>query len=250
MAKKKKTAPVVIRDPLRDIFVQLAEFILDEATQKISIEKVDRVLYDNAVIDAFMSFDRPVSFGQLSQEVNQLANRVLDIPHSKNVIWLLKVCQTSFKQDEAKKVRRLFDHDMLHYVKTALWLCAYNSLREFSLPILSSDTDEILCRLQGVFTTADEKLDKEKEKEKYLINIMSLKDARWGFLPYPEHISPFDLITILEDNDYHVKHPELYHFTLSLQSAIYGTYERYHIFKFVRDIIKRLIEEDCKHNET
>lgn len=244
MAKKKKITPVTVADPLRDIFVQLAGYIFEEETQKICIKKVEHVLYDNAVIHAFMSFDRPVSIGQLSQEINQFTNRVLDIQQAKIISWMLKTRLTHFKHHEDKKSRRMFDGAMLDYVKTALWLCAYSALRTFTIPLLSSDVDEALCRLQGVFSNADEKLNKEEEKEKYLINILSLKDRRWGFLPYPEHISPFDLVLILEDNGYHHQYPELYHFTLSLQSSIYNAYERYHIFKFVRDIIKQLIQED------
>lgn len=244
MAKKKKSTPVSIADPLRDIFVKLADYIIDEVTQKISIRKVEHVLYGNTIVDAFMSFDRHVSFGQLSQEVTQFINRVLDLAQAKIVIWILKTRLSHFKLYDDKKARHKFDDLMLDYVKVAVWLCAYNSLRVFTTPLLSTDVDEALCRLQGVFSTSEEKLDKEEEKEKYLINIMSLKDARWGFLPYPEHISPFDLVMILEDNGYHLHHPDLYHFTLSLQSSIYNGYERYHIFKFVRDIIKQLIEED------
>lgn len=243
MAKKKKSTPVTVTDPLRDIFVRLADFVIVDATQKICIEKVEDVLYNNAIVHAFLSFDRPVSYGQLYQETNQFINRILDVQQAKIVLWMLRASLIKKATDD-KKSRRMFDDEMLDCVKRSLWLCAYSSLRMFSIPLLSSDVDEALCRLQGVFSTADEKLDKEEEKEKYLVNILSLKDSRWGFFPYPEHISPFDLVRILEDNGYDHKYPELYHFTLSLQSSIYNAYERYHIFKFVRDIIKQIFLED------
>lgn len=161
---------------------------------------------------------------------------------TRMVQWLFKerIIEILGRGDKTQKYP--VDHLFINVLKEVLWVCCYLRIKNPRRIKLIGNTLDCLSRLQGVYL--DDSVPEKRysdDKQEYIINILSLKDLRHGFLPYPDQIDPADLETLLFDND--LVSDDLLWVIRSLIKEPFNPYERYHVFKFARDIVIAKLEE-------
>lgn len=243
MSKKKKNSKGIIANPFESIAKSVVDYLVT-GHNKISLKRLETILYEDYIIDDFFKIETPFSGGQLIDEFTKLINRFDPVTGLKMVSWLFKERIARVLIRENKKERYFFDTVCLNLFKEVLWVIYYVSNKPTSRILLIGNTYECLSRLQGVYLEMAQpaKIFAEN-KERYLINALSLKDSRYAFLPYPEQIDPTDLENVLIVNGLSESHEELMWAVRNLGKGPYNIYERYHIFKFVRDLVFMALTE-------
>lgn len=243
MSRKKKISKGVLISPFEKIVTCVVDYLIVNHN-KISLKRLETILYENYIVEDFFKIETPFSGGQLVDEFTKLINRFDPVSGLKMVSWLFKEHIPSVLIRNDKKEKYFFDDACLNLFKEVLWIIYYISNKPSSRILLIGNTYECLSRLQGVYLAINQptKIFAEN-KRKYLINALSLKDNRYDFLPYPEQIDPTDLENILIVNGLRESHDSLMWAVRNLGKDPYSAYERYHVFKFVRDLVNIALTE-------
>lgn len=243
MSKKKKISKGVINNPFEKIVRCLVNYLI-VGNNKISLKRLETVLYEDYLIDDFLKIETPFSGGQLIDEFTKMINRFEPVSGLKMVSWLFKEHIQEVLIREGKKEKYLFDTLCLNLIKEILWVIYYISNKPSTRILLIGNTFECLSRLQGVYLALSASTkDFTANKRKYLINVLSLKDSRYPLLPYPEQIDPTDLESILFNNGLDINNESLVWAVKNLGKDPYSAYERYHVFKYVRNLIIEALDE-------
>lgn len=240
MTKKKKKAIPVEKTPFELISDRLVAFVRDG--DGISTENLNKVLYEGYIINEFVDLGLLFSGGQMEDVLGKLINQLEPCKGTRMVQWLFKERIIEVLGRGSRREKYLVDHLFVNVLKELLWVCSYLRIKNPRRIKLIGNTLDCLSRLQGVYL--DDSVPEKKysaNKQEYLINVLSLKDTRHGFLPYPDQIDPADLETLLFNND--LIDEDLLWVIRSLVKEPFNPYERYHVFKFARDIVVAKLEE-------
>lgn len=249
MGRKKIKNKGVVVTPFDEVLFRLLEYVTKE--NAIYYSNLEKVLFEDHIIKDFLMIDIQYTGGHIVEILNKMLNRLEPAKNIKVVQWLYKGHLISIYRSEDKKQKFYLDHLFINVLKELLWMSYYLSTKSSYKVTLLGNPIECLCRLQGVYLTlTNPTKEYEVNKRKYVINALSLKDSRYDLLPYPDQIDPIDLENILIENGLvknigkeSTREPDLFWAVKSLGKDPCTVYERYHVFKFVKDLVKEALED-------
>lgn len=240
MKKKKKASYVKIQYPVGCILQRIIIHVYGD--RGFVLPNIEEILYDNAIVSDLLTMDMVLSNGHKRDIVSKFITAFSDIRLSKPVSWLFKYrIENTFPIDGSKE-KQPVDEVFVNIIKEIIWVTYYFSTKPPGRLIIVGSPQDILSRLQGIYLDGLHPMKMyDISRDKYIENILSLKDRRYGFLPHPEHIDPDDLERVLVENNAITK--ELFERVRDLYNTIYTPDERYQTFAEVREAIIARIEE-------
>lgn len=240
MKKKKKQVAFLSICPVEGVLNKVINYALTD--NDFLLSSIEDIIYNDHILAELRSIAKECTNGRK----RELAYRfIIDLNNkrtAKVVTWLFKNRINKLFETGDKKEKTPVDDKFIGVIKELLWVSYYirNKPAE-RLKIIGSPID-ILSRLQGVYLDGNSIIGHyNANREEYIDNIISLKNAQLTLLPYPSHIDLGDLEALLEENGVMTK--RMRELIEPLHQIPFTPYERYHIFDFIRTAVKEKLEE-------
>lgn len=249
MVRKRNKIKGVAITPFDEVMAKLMDYVTDQKV--IDYTKLDKILYEDYIISEFSTIEVEYTGGHIVDLLNKMLNKLEPSKSIKVVQWLYKDHLNALYITDDKKQKFLLDGLFINVLKELLWMCYYITTKSASKIKLLGNPIECLCRLQGVYLTLTlPTKDYDVCKRKYVINALSLKDSRYELLPFPEQLDPSDLEMLLIENGLtanadstNTREPDLFWAVRSLGKDPCSAYERYHVFRFVKNLVKDALDK-------
>lgn len=241
MSKKKRKLKNTIENPFCNIVRRLVDYLKGKGCA--ALEKIESILYDDVIVGDIRLLNLYFTSGQAVDELNKIISQLEPIKGTRVVGWLFKDRLAEQYRSENKKQKWLVGDKFINTIKEIVWVSHYFATTDRRDIKLFGTRFEGLNRILGIDLNLRVDPNRyELEKNKVLINILSLGDARIRFLKYADNIHPEDLEIIVVNNGLD-ENERLLWAVKSLNKKIYEPYEHYHMFEFVRTLVEEAMLE-------